>query len=269
MAEDDSDTKPDLSRRLFMRESVVGGTAAAVAASGTAGAQEEEEEQEEEQEEEEAENGEGEGEEEQEEDEEGEEEEEAEDGEEEDGEEADEDVEPDWPDFVESAPNFDGTDDSRGEEEVTVEVGAGDDGLQFEPPAVWIDPGATVVWEWTGEGGAHNVNSQEGEEFQSDTTEEAGFTFEHTFEEEGINTYVCDPHAGQDMNGGVAVGEDIETREAEDAGNGNGGNGGGGVELPDAARAIGVAITVAFGSTLGLAYVFMKYGGDYEGDRIE
>jgi halocyanin-like protein len=246
MTEDDSESRPDLSRRLFMRETAFGATAAAgaAAASGTAAAQDEEGEEE------------------------AEEEEEGEEGEEEEGgEEAEGDVEPDWPQSVEDAPNFEDTDDMRGEEEAMVEVGAGDDGLQFEPPAIWVDPGTTVIWEWTGEGGAHNVAATEGEEFASDTTEEAGFTFEHVFEEEGITEYHCDPHAGQDMNGGVAVGDDIETREVMDAG-GNGG-GGGGVELPGAARAVGVALTVAFGSTLGLAYLFMKYGGDYEGDRIE
>jgi halocyanin-like protein len=231
----------DLSRRLFMRETMLGGTAAAgaIAASTTAAAQEEDEEDEEEDEE----NGE-------EEDEEG---------------EGEEDVEPDWSSFVEDAPNFDSTDDQRGEEEVVVEVGGGDDGLAFEPPAIWIDEGTEVIWEWTGEGGDHNVNSTDGEEFESDTTADEGFTFEHVFEEEGINEYECTPHTAQDMHGGVAVGEEIETQEVLDEEEG----GGAGVELPESARAVGVALTVAFGSTLGLAYVFMKYGGDYEGDRIE
>ena len=238
MTEDDD---RDLSRRLFMRETIVGGTAAtgAIAASTTAAAQEEEEEEGEEENGEEAqEEGEGEGE---------------------------EDVEPDWSSFVEDAPNFDSTDDQRGSEEVVVEVGGGDDGLAFEPPAIWVDSGTNVIWEWTGEGGDHNVASNEGEEFESETTADEGFTFEHTFEEEGINEYECTPHTAQDMHGGVAVGEEIETREVIDEGD----DGGGGVELPESARAVGVALTVAFGSTLGLAYVFMKYGGDYEGDRIE
>ena len=174
------------------------------------------------------------------------------------------DEEPDWGEFVEDAPNFGETEDLRGEESVEVQVGAGD-GLQFEPAAIWIDPGTEVVWEWTGEGGGHNVASNDGEEFESDTTADEGFTFEHVFEEEGINEYECTPHTAQDMHGGVAVGEEIETREVIDESEG----GGAGVELPESARAVGVALTVAFGSTLGLAYVFMKYGGDYEGDRIE
>lgn len=221
-----------------MRETMVGGTAAAgaIAASTTAAAQEEDEGDEEE-------NGEG------------------EEGEEGGG---GEDVEPDWSSFVEEANNFDSTDDQRGSEEVTIQVGAGD-GLAFGPAGIWVDAGTNVIWEWTGEGGGHNVSSTDGEEFESDTTEEEGFTFEHTFEEEGINEYECTPHTGQGMHGGVAVGEDIETREVIDDAE----DGASGVELPESARAVGVALTVAFGSTLGLAYVFMKYGGDYDGDRIE
>jgi halocyanin-like protein len=126
------------------------------------------------------------------------------------------DEEPDWPEEVTDAPNYEETEDMRGEDEVAIEVGAGD-GLQFEPAAVWIDEGATVVWEWTGEGGGHNVASTEAEEeFESDVTDEAGFTFEHTFENEGINAYVCEPHDAQDMHGGVAVGDGIETVEVEE-----------------------------------------------------
>ncbi|MFC7222097.1 halocyanin domain-containing protein [Halalkalicoccus sp. GCM10025322] len=123
---------------------------------------------------------------------------------------------PDWPEFVTEANEYSSgaTEDLRGESEATVEVGAGD-GLAFAPPAIWIDAGTTVTWEWTGEGGGHNVSSQEGEDFSSDVTDEAGFTFEHTFEQDGqINTYQCDPHAGQGMHGGVAVGE-VPTTEVE------------------------------------------------------
>jgi hypothetical protein len=34
--------------------------------------------------------------------------------------------------------------------------------------------------------------------------------------------------------------------------------------VPQGAKTLGVATTVAMVSTLGMAYVFMKYGGDYE-----
>jgi hypothetical protein len=41
--------------------------------------------------------------------------------------------------------------------------------------------------------------------------------------------------------------------------------GGGGYEsiLPDSAKTLGVAATGAMASVLGLAYFFLKYGGDY------
>ncbi|MDL5360409.1 halocyanin domain-containing protein [Halalkalicoccus sp. NIPERK01] len=127
--------------------------------------------------------------------------------------------EPDWPDFVSEANEYSSgeTEDLRGQDEATVQVGAGD-GLAFDPPAIWIDAGTNVIWEWTGEGGGHNVAGQEGEEYASDVNDQAGFTFEHTFEEDGqINTYQCDPHAGQGMHGGVAVGE-VPTREVQEGG---------------------------------------------------
>ncbi|PSQ07359.1 halocyanin domain-containing protein, partial [Halobacteriales archaeon QS_5_68_33] len=51
--------------------------------------------------------------------------------------------------------------DARGQDAVTIEVGAGG-GFAFDPPAIWISPGTTVTWEWTGEGGAHNVVANDG-----------------------------------------------------------------------------------------------------------
>ena len=60
--------------------------------------------------------------------------------------------------------------------------------LAFSPAAIQVDSGTTVTWEWTGEGGAHNVVHEDGE-FESDLQEEDGATFEHTFEEEGNFLY--------------------------------------------------------------------------------
>lgn len=124
---------------------------------------------------------------------------------------------PDWPSFVTDANSYnDETEDMRGQEEAVVEVGGGD-GLAFDPPAIWIDAGTNVVWEWTGNGGGHNVASQDGEEYGSEINSEAGFTFEHTFEEEDqINTYQCEPHASQGMHGGVAVGEGVPTQAVQE-----------------------------------------------------
>ena len=172
--------------------------------------------------------------------------------------------EPEWPDFVQDAPNFQTT-DLRGEDEVTVSVGAGDDGLLFDPSAIWIDPGTTVTWEWTGEGGDHNVTTEadastNGLDFESDLTAEAGFTFEYTFDEEAdgsITAYYCAPHIGVDMKGGVAVGDvpTVEVGAPDEVA---------GVPLPESARVFGVAMTVALSATLGLAYLFMKFGGETE-----
>ena len=123
---------------------------------------------------------------------------------------------PDWPEFVTEANEYSSgsTEDFRGQSEATVEVGAGD-GLAFSPPAIWVDAGTTVIWEWTGNGGGHNVHGQEGESYQSEVVDQEGFTFEHTFEQDGqINTYQCDPHSGQGMHGGVAVGE-VPTTEVQ------------------------------------------------------
>ena len=98
--------------------------------------------------------------------------------------------------------------DYTGEDEVTVDVGAGDIGFAFGPPAIRIDAGTTVVWEWTGEGGAHNVVSEDASATQfnsGDPIDEQGYTFEETFEEAGIQLYYCTPHRGNGKLGGIDV----------------------------------------------------------------
>jgi halocyanin-like protein len=111
--------------------------------------------------------------------------------------------EPDYGGWLEDANGYDETVDATGSDEVTVEVGAGD-GLSFGPAAVAVSAGTTVVWEWTGEGGGHNVAAESGA-FESETSQEAGFTFEYTFEETGIHKYVCTPHEAVGMKGAVVV----------------------------------------------------------------
>ena len=66
------------------------------------------------------------------------------------------------------ANNYGGSlEDMTGESEVTVDVGVGSNGYAFDPAAVRISSGTTVTWEWTGEGGAHNVASVEGSETEA------------------------------------------------------------------------------------------------------
>ncbi|QLG62115.1 halocyanin domain-containing protein [Halorarum salinum] len=106
--------------------------------------------------------------------------------------------------WMESAVGYDGeTADRTGEDEVTVEVGAGD-GYSFSPAAVRVTDGTTVVWEWTGRGSRHNV-VDEGGSYESPYYRAEGETFEHAFEEVGTSKYACDPHRNMGMKGVVDV----------------------------------------------------------------
>ena len=122
--------------------------------------------------------------------------------------------EPDRPDFggyLDSANNYSGTVvDARGQDQVVVEVGA-KSGLAFDPAAVHVDNGATVVWEWTGKGGAHTVIAERGT-FDSGKTTSSG-TYRHTFSADGIHPYYCVPHKGSGMKGAVVVGDDYPTKD--------------------------------------------------------
>lgn len=96
--------------------------------------------------------------------------------------------------------------DETGSSEVSISVGGGE-GLAFDPPAVLVDPGTTITWEWTGEGGQHNVESDENSatEFRSGETQQgADITFSQTFES-GNQLYYCNPHQAVGMYGAVIV----------------------------------------------------------------
>jgi halocyanin-like protein len=115
-------------------------------------------------------------------------------------------------DYLSDASNFEGgTQDATGNSSITAEVGAGTSGLLFGPAAVLVEPGTTITWEWTGEGGAHNVvhEPESGDPaFRSgETVSEPGTTFEYTFENEGVFKYFCNPHKTLGMKGVIVVGE--------------------------------------------------------------
>lgn len=116
--------------------------------------------------------------------------------------------EPNYGGWFEDTSNYDGTADKTGQQTVTITVGAeGNDGnYAFDPAAVRVDPGSTVVWEWSGDGGVHNVVS-EGDTFESEMTDKAGFTFEQTIESTGVSKYVCVPHEAMGMKGALVVGD--------------------------------------------------------------
>ncbi|WP_273835244.1 plastocyanin/azurin family copper-binding protein [Halococcus sp. PRR34] len=138
----------------------------------------------------------------------------------------------------------------------TVEVGTGS-GTSFGPEEATIAPGSTIVWEWTGEGGAHNVVADDGA-FNSGSPEEgSGITFQHTFQEAGEFTYHCAPHEAVGMVGTIVVQE------------GGASSGGGGGEEEVDPEEMGVAFQAHFVGiatllmmVLSLIYSFftLKYG---------
>lgn len=98
--------------------------------------------------------------------------------------------------------------DARGQSRVEVTVGAQGNGgaLAFAPAAVRVDPGTTVVWTWTGDGGTHNVVANDGS-FESEYYGSSGDTFEATLDAPGVTRYVCVPHESMGMKGAVVVGD--------------------------------------------------------------
>jgi len=91
--------------------------------------------------------------------------------------------------------------------EVTVTVGAeaNGGGFGFGPPVVRVAPGTTVVWEWNGAGGSHNVVDEDGA-FESPMQGNEGDSFSYTFESAGVTRYYCAPHRSMGMKGAVVVG---------------------------------------------------------------
>ena len=152
--------------------------------------------------------------------------------------------------------------DLRGESEVTVEVGGGSSGLAFLPTDLWIDTGTTVTFEWSSAG--HNVLFEDLPDGAGvsghEGIEDSGFSFSITFDTGGIYTYYCRPHESLGMVGAIAVGDDVPTIST----GGGGGGGPTGPVVPDVAKTISVAAFVAMVATLGFAYFFIRYGGDYE-----
>jgi halocyanin-like protein len=107
--------------------------------------------------------------------------------------------------------NYDGVDDQTGQSSVTVEVGADGNGgsFAFGPAAVRVDPGTTVTFEWVSD--THNVlveSQPDGAGWQGhEPIENTGFSFEHTFDTEGIYKYYCQPHLSVGMKAAVVVGD--------------------------------------------------------------
>lgn len=122
-----------------------------------------------------------------------------------DGDPVDEGEEPDYNGWFDDVDAYEETVDARDEDRVDIVVGS-DGGLAFGPPAILVDSGTEIVWEWTGDGGQHDVVHVDGT-FESELTDEEGHTFEHSFDEPGVYRYVCVPHESSGMKGAIAVEE--------------------------------------------------------------
>ncbi|MFD1684581.1 plastocyanin/azurin family copper-binding protein [Halobellus litoreus] len=139
----------------------------------------------------------------------------------------------------------------------TVTVGPGGD-LVFEPGTsepLQVTPGTTVEFVWDSDNHNIVVDSQpEGADWGGhEPIENTGFTYSHTFETLGTYEYYCEPHLTAGMEATIEVVEEIETPEPSNV-----------PSVPDSAKTLGVATTFAMVATLGLAFFFLKYGGDYE-----
>jgi halocyanin-like protein len=108
--------------------------------------------------------------------------------------------------WIHNANNYSGeVADRRDTDETSIVVGRGEDSsFAYDPAVVRVDPGTTVTWEWSGEGGGHSVTHAAG---RFDSGVQATGTFSHTFRNEGVYRYYCKPHVSLGMKGVVVVGD--------------------------------------------------------------
>ena len=116
-------------------------------------------------------------------------------------------TEPNYRGWLDDTSNYVGTCDHRGTNSVSVQNGAKANNAHwgFKPAAVAVSPGTTVRWEWTGNGGAHDVVAERGEFASGSPTDDAGTTFEYRFDDPGLYKYSCSPHRAMGMKGAIFV----------------------------------------------------------------
>jgi halocyanin-like protein len=127
------------------------------------------------------------------------------------------DTAPDYGGYLDPVGNFGGpgsTVDATGQDSVTVEVGVQANGgaYGFGPAAVHVDNGATVQFEWTGNGSHNVVSAGDGPLDSGSSVSSSGVNYEYTFEEDGVFNYYCAPHEGLQMKGSIVVGEEYPTQ---------------------------------------------------------
>lgn len=106
--------------------------------------------------------------------------------------------------------NYEGVVDRTGADEVSVKLGATGNGgpYAFDPPAIHVDPGTTVVWEWVTDTGPHDIVDTVGR-FRSETVATAGHQFAMTFDGDGLSKYECVSHSEKGMRGAIVVGRGV------------------------------------------------------------
>jgi len=118
--------------------------------------------------------------------------------------------------------NYDDVVDARGQDEVTVEVGAEGNGgpFAFEPAAVHVSPGTTVVWEWVGPKEYDVLAEDLG--LASETIASSAYTYAAQFDGDGLAKYTCSKYGDRGMRGIVLVGDgpvsELTTQGAAGAG---------------------------------------------------
>lgn len=97
--------------------------------------------------------------------------------------------------------------DATNDDVIRVAVGAEGNGgrLAFDPPAVHVSAGTTIVWEWVTDGVTHDVRAADGS-FASGAADQVGHRYAVRLEGDGVVKYECSPHSGEGMRGVIVVG---------------------------------------------------------------
>jgi len=96
-----------------------------------------------------------------------------------------------------------GSDDSPTEPQTgTVEIQL--QAESFQPGDVLIEPGTTVRWV-NAQSIQHTITPDGHDEWDRAVLTEADEVFEHTFHDEGIFPYFCEPHQALGMTGRIRV----------------------------------------------------------------
>ncbi|QLH78668.1 hypothetical protein HZS55_15840 [Halosimplex rubrum] len=129
---------------------------------------------------------------------------------------------PDYGDWFNNTPNYDGTtEDLRGNASVQIDVGNNGSRTFEHPtsgePAIWVDPGTDVTWQWDDDTESHNVVEETGEFDSGVPITSTSVTYGPvTFDDEGVYRYYCETHGSTDnssdgMKGAVVVGTDYDS----------------------------------------------------------